>query len=275
MQILYVTDLHGNVARYERLIEVAQKLRPDVVINGGDMLPKDGDLHEQGAFITRYLVEHFSYFEQTGIPYLCCLGNDDLAIWDELFGATCCLFDGVYDVAQQKVSLGGLDFIGMNWVADYPFLLKDRCRMDTADFIFPPQRGRGVLSKPDGFLRLDDWPAYARQLPTLEQELARLPEPDSPDQAVYIIHMPPATLGLDVCGGGEAVGSKAVYNFLASRQPRFSFHGHIHESPEVSGVWRAEIGHTLCIQPGQLAGLTYALVDTVSKEAERRTDPLA
>lgn len=63
----------------------------------------------------------------------------------------------------------------MNWVADYPFLLKDRCRMDTADFIFPPQHGLGVLSKSDGFLQMDDWPAHARQLPTLEQELARLP----------------------------------------------------------------------------------------------------
>jgi hypothetical protein len=95
--------------------------------------------------------------------------------------------------------------------------------MDTADFIFPPQRGPGVLSKPDGFLQLDDWLAYARQLPTLEQELARLPEP---------------------------------------------------ESPEVSGVWRATIGRTLCIQPGQLEGLTYVLVDTVSMQAVRKTAPL-
>ena len=27
-------------------------------------------------------------------------------------------------------------------------------------------------------------------------------------------------------------------------------HGHIHESPSVTGVWKAKIGKTICVNPG-------------------------
>jgi Icc-related predicted phosphoesterase len=272
MNILYTTDLHGDTTKYSELVDMARSLGSDLVINGGDMLPKGNGPRDQGAFITTYLVEHFSYFENAAIPYLCCLGNDDMRIWDELFDATCGLFTGIYNIAQRKVSIDGVEFIGMNWVADYPFLLKDRCRRDTLDSILPPQLGPGLLSVPDGYQELEDWPAYVQKLPTLEQELARLPQPQFPRQAVYIMHMPPSDLGLDVCANGEAVGSKAIYNFLQTVQPRLSVHGHIHESPQMSGAWEGNIGHTLCIQPGQLDGFTYVLIDLKHMKAFRKVD---
>jgi Icc-related predicted phosphoesterase len=30
-----------------------------------------------------------------------------------------------------------------------------------------------------------------------------------------------------------------------------ALHGHIHESPEMSGCWTAHIGNTICVQPGE------------------------
>jgi len=87
--------------------------------------------------------------------------------------------------------------------------------------------------------------------------------------AVYIIHMPPANMGLDQCSHGAQVGSTAVYDFISMNQPRLSLHGHIHESPECSGNWFAEIGKTVCIQPGQLEPFTYVLIDVKHMTLER------
>ncbi len=69
--------------------------------------------------------------------------------------------------------------------------------------------------------------------------------------ACYIIHDPPAGLGLDFTCRGRKVGSRAVYNFISERRPLLTLHGHIHESPYLSGKWIAWVGGTLCIQPGQ------------------------
>jgi Icc-related predicted phosphoesterase len=78
-------------------------------------------------------------------------------------------------------------------------------------------------------------------------------------------------MGLDVCRGGVAVGSAATRTFLEKRQPLLSLHGHIHESPDESGVWMASIGRTVCIQPGQsVGGLTLVVGDLKTMKFERR-----
>ena len=49
----------------------------------------------------------------------------------------------------------------------------------------------------------------------------------------------------------------------------FSLHGHIHESPESSGRWLAQLGDTICIQPGQLEEFTYVTIDLSTMKFER------
>ena len=268
MKIIYTTDLHGNHSKYDELVKSAEELKPEVVINGGDMFPKNMDLHKQDFFIKNKLHKHFERFEQLEIHYLCCPGNDDLKIFDELFQEECRRFDYVHDVAQKLVTINDVDFIGMNWVVDYPFRLKDRCRIDDEDYCFQMQYGTGLLSTDVGWDEIPDWRGYAKQLPTIKDELQKLPEPID-DQVVYIIHMPPANLGLDVCMDGRAVGSDSVYAFIKDRQPLFSLHGHIHESPDVSGKWKNKIGKTVVIQPGQLNPMTYVVIDTETMTVER------
>ena len=109
------------------------------------------------------------------------------------------------------------EFIGMNWVVDYPFRLKDRCRKDTPDYIFQQQFGTGLLSTVNGWKELDNWCEYANTLPTIAGELQQLPQPANMQQTVYVMHMPPAHFGLDVCGHGEKVGSIAIYQFLRAK----------------------------------------------------------
>lgn len=272
MRALFVTDLHGCKWKYERLFEVAKDFQANIVINGGDMLPKDIDPFRQGEFIANYLDDHFALFNSAGIYYLCYPGNDDLRIFDKQFEDTCNKYSFVVYLAQRKFEVGGYEFIGMNCVVDYPFRLKDRCRMDTDDYSFQEQFGTGLLSTPDGWQEIDDWFTCAKTLPTIEEELDLLVRPVDMAKSVYVLHMPPYRLGLDKCSYGAEVGSKAIYNFLKKYQPKLSLHGHIHESPEVTGLWYAKLGRTICVQPGQLDEFTCVTIDLSTMKIDRIKD---
>lgn len=277
MRILFVTDLHGSISKYRRVFEAAIKQRVSAVVNGGDMLTLDGDLHgSQREFIHKFLSPYFAGYEKAGIYHIGLLGNDDLRIHDDVFDETCRKYAHVVNLAQRRFELNDLEFIGMNWVADYPFRLKDRCRRDGPDYVFQEQFGAGLLSAPEGFRELEDWPAYAATLPTIEDELAALPKPAAPGRTIYVIHAPPFGVGLDVVRSGEKVGSRAVSGFIGRMRPLLTLHGHIHESPAISGIWGAKIGETVCLQPGQMRGntLSYASIDLENMEAERVVDPL-
>jgi len=269
MKLLFATDFHGSKWKYDRLFEIAVSSDVKAVINGGDMLPTHGDLFRQGEFITDYLDDYFSHFDSSKIYYLGFLANDDLRIFDRLFEETCARHPFVVSLAQHKFVIEGYEFIGMNWVVDYPFRLKDRCRKDTDDYKHQEQFGTAVLSTPKGWKEITDWFSYLGGLPTIEDEMNDLVRPDNMERCVYVIHMPPSHLGLDKCYRGSEVGSTAIYRFLEKHQPKLSLHGHIHESPEISGTWYAHIGKTSCIQPGQLDELTYTLIDLDTMKFER------
>ena len=274
MRILYLTDLHGDSAKYGGALEAARCEGVSAVVNGGDMLPRGSGIGGQEDFIREFLDPHFAEFDREGIAYMTSLGNDDLRIFDELFDDVCSEHPSVVNLAQRRYELDGFEFIGMNWVVDYPFRLKDRCRMDNDDYEFQEQLGTGILSTSDGFVELDDWFEYARTLPTIEQELSALIRPRDASRAVYVVHMPPSGLGLDRCGHGPRVGSDALRAFIEKEQPRLTLHGHIHESPEAAGEWRARLGETVCIQPGQSekgGPLTWVTIDVDEMTFERHT----
>jgi Icc-related predicted phosphoesterase len=233
------------------------------------MYPKDRDLFSQDRFIIEHLDSHFAKFDAAGIYYLCYPGNDDLQVFDHLFEQICKKYSFISNIAQRRVEIGGYEFIGMNWVVDYPFRLKDRCRMDTDGYVFQQQLGTGIVSTPSGWKEIEDWSEYAKSLPTIEDEMKSLINPNDMRKTIYVIHMPPAKLGLDECVNGMKVGSKAIYNFLMKHQPLISLHGHIHESPEMSGRWQATLNNTLCIQPGQLIPFSYVIIDLKTMDLKR------
>ena len=272
MKIIYVTDIHGDQAKYLWVFEAAKEKGAQAVVNGGDMLPKEGDLHIiQKEFIEGFLDKYFAEYEKAGIYHLGYLGNDDLRIFDGHFDMVCSKYSHVVNLAQARFKIKNSEFIGMNWIVNYPFQLKDRCRKDGKNYVFQSQLGPGLLSRETGFEEIHNWFTYANTLPTIEQELKPLPKPKNPTQAIYVIHMPPARVGLDMCQSGETVGSQSVYKFIEKIQPRLSLHGHIHESPSRSGVWKAKIEKTISVQPGQLRGnaLSYVLIDLDKTAMER------
>ena len=248
------------------------------MVNGGDMLCLEDDIHRtQREFIEGFLDGYFAEHEKAGIYHLAYLGNDDLKIHDTCFDKVCAKYPHVVNLAQKSFPLDSFEFIGMNWVVDYPFQLKDRCRKDTKDYVFQAQFGRGLLSTEKGFEELPDWFGYASTLPTIEEELKLLPKPKKAGKTVYVIHMPPAGIGLDVCQDGRQVGSQGIYNFIKAVQPRLTLHGHIHESPSRSGIWNATIGKTVSVQPGQMNSdrLSYVTIDLNSMKMERFEESLA
>ncbi|MFW9784635.1 MAG: metallophosphoesterase [Candidatus Heimdallarchaeota archaeon] len=276
MKILYVTDLHGIEWKFDKIYNLTKLFKPDVVINGGDMLPFRGNLLHQNKFITNFLDDYFSKFEAMKIYYLGLLGNDDLIIFDELFQETCDKSKYIENIAQTRFQIVGskYEFIGMNWVTDLPFGLKDRARKDTTNFKHPKQIGKQYLSSTNGWKKLEDWFSYAENLPTIKDEINKLVKPFDMNNAIYIIHNPPSHLSLDVCYDARKVGSRAIYDFLEENQPKISFHGHIHESPDVSGKWYSYLKRTLCIQPGQSHQyenyLTYVLADLETMNFNRK-----
>lgn len=274
MKIIYTTDLHGHKKKYLRTLEHAKKLDVDAVVNGGDLLPVN-PYRLQGSFISNFLDDHLYQYESASIPYLYVRGNTDLKCFDDDLQEVSSAYDLVENLSQKKVDLGGFEFIDSDLMADYPFSLKDRCRMDTDNSQFKKQLGQAFLSTKQGWRYLDDWCNYVKTLPTLEEELEKLPQPENMHRAVYVMHMPPAFLNLDVCHGNITVGSKAIYDFFQKKQPLLSFHGHIHESPELSRVWKSRIGDTWCIQPGQREEqLVYVICDLDKMEFHRFIEPV-
>ena len=103
---------------------------------------------------------------------------------------------------------------------------------------------------------------FHRELRHLEDLKAQL-QPDEMARSVWMVHQPPAGMGMDICGDGREVGSPALTRFIEENQPLLGCSGHIHESPhQPHGQWFAEIGRTLWLQPGQVdRRLHYVALD--------------
>ena len=87
------------------------------------------------------------------------------------------------------------------------------------------------------------------------------------------MHSPPFGTRLDLIQGRKHSGSQSITAFIERNQPLLTLHGHIHESPELSGAYSDRIGETVCINPGQSAftGRGVPKLDAVLFEIE---DPM-
>jgi len=135
-------------------------------------------------------------------------------------------------------------------VPDYPFTMKDWVKADYVGAVRPGYFGRPVESTSTGYREIPDIDSYFLEKGTIADELGKIALP-SPEKTIIVTHSPPYGVGLDVCFDGRVVGSRSVHEFIRRVQPVLSLHGHIHESPKVTGIWRTNIGKTLACQPGQ------------------------
>ncbi len=282
MKILYFTDIHGSIRKYAELEKIAEKEKVDMVINGADILPNVSAKKKQ-HFIDTFFINHLKWFSSRGIPYVFTYGNDDYISTELYLNELIKDLPFIHNVSMAKKEINGFEFIGFNLVPDYPFRLKDRCRMDDDQFALPAQYGSALFTvKPNestakkndsDTYTIEDWPKYAYTLPTIEAELNNLVQPNDYRKAIYLIHTPPYGTSLGSLGMDD-VGSRAVMRFIMNKQPLLTLHGHIHEARHINGVWVKKMDKTTAIQPGQGREnvLTYVLIDFIEENLEWRME---
>ncbi len=267
MKILFATDLHGQSRKYKKLIELCKEYI-GLLICGADILPYT----KQKEFIDNYLPEFFSKIK---CPIIIDFGNDDRLVYYNDFKKVIEKFSHVYYTHLQEAIIGNISFIGMNYVTDYPFGLKDWCRKDGMRVSDPYQMSIPLLSEKGNyknirkekyhiFYVIDNLDDYLNTMESLDEVLSKLPKPKC-KKVIYLFHSPPVNLKLDVCADFREVGCKAITNFIIDENPLATLHGHIHENYYKTDVFYNKLNKSICIQPGQSGGhktLVYCTFNT-------------
>jgi uncharacterized protein len=255
---LFVSDLHGNVSRYQKLFAVIVRERPEAVFIGGDFLPLTWSLHQSPDFaaedfIGGLLLENFLRLQEElrdAYPRVfLIMGNDDCRAEEPtvLAAAT----QGVWQyIHNSRVIFKGFDVYGYSYVPPTPFWLKDWERYDVSRYVDP-----GAVSPEEG-IRSVPVPAEEIKYATIQDDLDRLTGRADLSRAVFLFHSPPYKTKLDLSTLEPKIvdyvpldrhlGSIAVRRFIEARQPLLTLHGHIHEAARVSYSWRDVIGRTFC-----------------------------
>ena len=264
IRFIYTTDLHGNILKFQKVLEFALKHDIKLLHLGADMLPKGSNLLKiQKRFIKNYLKDFHTECSGHGIKVLSFFGNDDLYVYKRHFREFANLLDEVpYELNTYK-------FKAYPYVLDYPFGLKTACKLDYERW----KLTESYLTNPcdyndHGYYLIEDIEKYFIQKGTIEKDLKDL---HADNKTIMAMHMPPCAMGLDVCYGNKRVGSLSVLNWIRDKKPLLVLCGHIHESPKISGIWKTVMGKTTVIQPGQktdYATLVYIEIDGNKVDAQ-------
>jgi Icc-related predicted phosphoesterase len=238
-KIIYVVDLHGNKELYEELVDFANKKEIKAVVIGGDICPKGTgvDLKEsikvQRDFLTDFLSPTFKKCKK---PVFLMMGNDDFRVNMDVLEKE--EKKGTFKLLHNKLNkINNKNIVGYSFVREMPFLLKDWEKLDNekSKHLTDPKQDIRTVNKEKG---------------TIKDGLKNLKKLSNPKNTIYVIHSPPFDTNLDVIHNKQNVGSKSVREFIEKEQPFLTLHGHIHESPTVSGEFMDKIGETICINPG-------------------------
>ncbi len=259
MRVLFISDLHGSMKHYESVLAVAERQEFGVLIFGGDLAPKN---FAGGKFVEHQVNWHrdvlFPRLEafklkkpRTRIFFI--MGNDDTKAAESEFARR----NGeiVEYIHLKTVELEpGLTLTGYNCVDITPFPLKDFERWDKRSGGLPDKvRMLSGLVTDEMALKKFQFHGDPAQdvTPTLEEEIAPLAKDQKKGVSILLTHCPPFRTNLDKMMLGKHVGSLAVREFIEATQPALSLHGHIHESPLMTGSYRDRLGDTVCVNPGQ------------------------
>ncbi len=267
MRLLYTSDLHGSEGHYAKLMTVAENARPDLVVLGGDLLPDDAAMNPksfgvgQPAYVREQFRRHITDLrEQCGCGgVLVIFGNHD---WCGSQVAMRELADeGLVAILNHKesVEVDGLSFVGYSYTPPTPWFVKDFERLDrTGDR--PPLLGGARWNAQFSRSVQHSGKQLFDGLPSIVDDLASMKIPSDP--WIFVAHAPPYGTCLDQSFGKESFGSHSIREAIEQHQPLLSLHGHIHESPSVTGSWRETLGKTIAVNPGQtVRQLSHVLID--------------
>lgn len=253
MELLYTSDLHGSMSHYQHILSMLSERAPDVLILGGDCLP-DGDRGYPHRAVTKFIQHDFKGFLQLAhdlcpdISILTIFGNHDWSFSIDQFAQL--QEQSLLRMLSHRdiVAVDHLRFLGLSHCPPAPYWIKDFERRDlTKDT--PTEFGGYTYSvRMNGIVSVTGRQFFT-QHESLEEMLDKTPVCSGP--FILVSHAPPADSNLDLLMEGKHVGSHAVRNFLERRQPILSLHGHLHESPIVSGHISHRFEKCLAVNPGQ------------------------
>jgi uncharacterized protein len=234
------------------------------IVLGGDLFPNDHEagrglllqrqfVHDVFAPWLRRIRAEFQALAIYAMP-----GNEDWASTTDLLVdlAEAGLF---YPLHHRAWRLNGATWLaGSSLVPITPFVAKDWDRREGIE-PEPPFPAGGGLRSLYGLLRRVTL-ADLQALPTIKDDLALFAARSDPAHTIYVLHSPPYASALDRLSNGQPVGSLAIRAFIEEYQPPLTLHGHIHESPSVSGCYAEWIGRTLCVNPGQSSERLHAAI---------------
>ncbi len=210
-KFIITSDLHESIGKWRDLMRVVEQEKPRFVLVAGDLLPKDGGFNGQRKFFP-VLADYLGAMRRSGeTTILTFFGNDDFhplePLLDDLAAKGLCV--NLNGKAHREA---GFAFCGMNHVRDYPFGYKHWCVPD-GDFITCPVQfcGQGLTLDAKGrWVKLRNLREYLLAKPSLHDRLESLRSQLTPDEvrrSVWLVHNPPANLGMDICYDGRQVGS--------------------------------------------------------------------
>jgi Icc-related predicted phosphoesterase len=273
MIVLYTSDIHVDPEHLHRLLNVATELRADAVIIGGDLIPVGGRtiaeiISEQSLWIKEILIPALASFRRDfpNTPLFMDFGNDDLMatrpLLEERDGNELNLIHGRVMPLGEKWALAAYMTIPPT-----PFLLKDREKADCHDRTGLDGNARRSGIRTDGGRErdCDIDPSDGTMEDGLKDLTDHLQSSSLYERPfVFVAHSPPLDTALDIIPGGQNVGSLAVRRFIErwgpTGRPLISLHGHIHESPFISGKVYDRIADVPCFNLGQRFGELRALV---------------
>ena len=275
MKFIYACDIHGDTNKYEKLFKTAQKEDIKYMVLGGDLLPKRGiRVIIQPEFIRDFFEDYFKRLKENNIKCILIPGNDDLEKFDIEINELCEKYSNIYNIDNKKLDIEDVSFIGLSKVLDHPFGSKNRVLIEK-NLKMQPQLSQDIyINRDTEVITISEWERYREtNIDKMEDILSSLPVVDKSRKTIYVLHNPPYGIGLDVCANGLQVGSKAITSFLEESNSYMALHGHIHESPKISGLWYNKLGKTICIQPGQTElgekECYYVIIDTKIDKKDR------
>lgn len=236
-KIIYTSDLHGNISYYKKLFQKSQESDIKAIILGGDLCPRSYSFQEpvkfQEDFILQFLIPQIKKCNKD--TYLI-MGNDDFRLNLKQLEES---ENGNLKLLHKKLhKISDKNIIGYSFVNPTPFRLKD---WEKPDF---------VGEKIPQHLFSEEIRSIQKEYGTIENDLQELKKISNPKKTIYVIHAPPYKTKLDIITTGQNVGSRSIKKFIEKEQPPLTLHGHIHESPQMSGSWMEKIGKTISINVG-------------------------
>jgi Icc-related predicted phosphoesterase len=278
LRCVFVSDIHGNIDRYEKFFCYIKKQIPECVLIGGDLLPlyptNDESMKD---FIERRIIKGIRNLKKqikSDIRFFIILGNDDPRVYEKYF------IDadkkGILDYIHFKtIEYNSFYIKGYSYIPPTPFHLKDWERYDISRHI-----DVGAISPEEGDFSKDvdmDKIRYS----TIKEDIEILIDKSPMDKSIFLFHSPPYKTHLDraALDGKKIdhapidvnVGSIAIKRFIRDRQPFLTLHGHIHESSKITKNWKDKIGRTFMFSAAYDGNeLCIVNFDTNDLESARR-----